>query len=308
MFSRQVLPPDAVRLARRRAGAVARPELLDRGVTDQVIKRLVRDGHLLAVTRGVYALGAVSWSTRAWAGLLVAGESSCLSGLAAAHVWNLTAEPPEEIEVRTVRHPHRRAGFRFVRGAPLASEGVPPRTTLEWTAISLASRASTMDGAVHWVTRALAEGGRIEQLLATAEGVANLRRRREVLDLLHELEPGVESALEYRYLQGVERGHGLPQPERQVGTEGERLDLLYRDFGVVIELDGRLGHVDDGAFRDLRRDNRHAEQGLITLRFGWTDVTRNPCAVAAQIASTLRAREWTVRPTRCARCARALAS
>lgn len=273
-----------------------------------MIKRLVRDGHLRPVTRGVYAVGTVSWSTRAWAGLLVAGESSCLSGLAAAHVWNLTAEPPEEIEVRTAGHPHRRDGFRFVRGALLASEGAPPRTTLERTAISLASRARTMDGAAHWVTRALAERGRIEQLLAVTEDVANLRRRRELLDLLRELEPGVESALEHRYLQAVERAHGLPQPERQVGTEGERLDLLYRDVGVVIELDGRLGHVDDGVFRDLRRDNRHAEQGLLTLRFGWTDVTRNPCAVAAQIASTLRARGWTGQATRCARCAQALAS
>ena len=273
-----------------------------------MIKRLARDGHLLPVTRGVYAVGTINWSTRGWAGLLVAGESSCLSGLAAAHLWNLTAEPPEEIEVRTVRHPHHRDGFRFVRGAPVPSEGAPPRTTLEWTAISLASRARTTDGAAHWVTRALAERGRIERLLAVAEGVANLRRRRELLDLLREVEPGVESALEHRYLQGVERAHGLPRPERQVRTEGERLDLLYRDVGVVIELDGRLGHVGDGAFRDLRRDNRHAELGLLTLRFGWTDVTRNPCAVAAQIASTLRARGWAGRETRCPRCEQALAS
>ncbi|WP_075052015.1 hypothetical protein [Gordonia malaquae] len=45
----------------------------------------------------------------------------------------------------------------------------------------------------------------------------------------------------------VERAHGLPAPLRQaptgVGRPGFR-DLDYPEWGVVVELDGRLGHAD----------------------------------------------------------------
>ena len=31
------------------------------------------------------------------------------------------------------------------------------------------------------------------------------------------------------------------------------------------------------------RDNQHRLQGYTTLRFGWAEVTGDPCAVAAQV-------------------------
>lgn len=301
MFARQSLPLNAIRLAHSQGGAISRGQLIGAGTTHQVVKRMLRDGELQPVTRGVHAIGAATWLTRAWAGLLVGGEGACLSGLAAAHLWNL-APPPGVIEVRTVQHPHGREGYHFVRGSATSSGLVPPRTSLERTAVTLASRSRSQDDVVHWLTRALAQSADLTRLAGEAAAVPNLRRRREILEQLDQLEAGVESVLELRYLQAVERDHRLPRPQRQVALGGDRLDLLYRDLGVVIELDGRLGHADAGVFRDLRRDNRHAERGLVTLRFGWDDVTGHPCAVAAQIGATLRARGWIGQVARCPQC------
>ncbi|WP_255556377.1 DUF559 domain-containing protein [Tessaracoccus palaemonis] len=70
----------------------------------------------------------------------------------------------------------------------------------------------------------------------------------------------------------------------------------------MVELDGRLGHTGQGAFRDATRDNLHATAGWVTLRFGWADVSRDPCKVARLVASVLGARGWAGVMRRCRRC------
>jgi hypothetical protein len=78
--------------------------------------------------------------------------------------------------------------------------------------------------------------------------------------------------------------------------------VLYREYGVVVELDGRLGHTELGRFRDMDRDNAAGLDGLFTLRYGGADLWGRPCAVAAQVAAALRQRGWAGLPTRCSRC------
>jgi len=52
-------------------------------------------------------------------------------------------------------------------------------------------------------------------------------------------------------------------------------------------------------WRDIQRDNTPAADGILTLRYGWADVTRWPCRTAEQIATALRLRGWTGVPTPC---------
>ena len=52
-------------------------------------------------------------------------------------------------------------------------------------------------------------------------------------------------------------------------------------------------------WRDIQRDNAPAADGILTLRYGWADVTRWPCRTAEQIATALRLRGWTGVPTPC---------
>jgi predicted NBD/HSP70 family sugar kinase len=113
------------------------------------------------------------------------------------------------------------------------------------------------------------------------------------LDVVRE---GAHSLLEFRYLNRVERPHGLPVGTRQhqVRRGGRRQyqDVLYEAFGVVVELDGRAAHPEEFRPRDVRRDNANVAAGQVTLRYTWADVTQRPCVVAAEVRAALMRRGW----------------
>ena len=71
-----------------------------------------------------------------------------------------------------------------------------------------------------------------------------------------------------------------------------RTDNDYEPFGVVVELDGRLGHEGEGIFRDRTRDNVTTVSGKVSLRFGWADVDGQACEVAHDVAVLLWSRGW----------------
>lgn len=140
------------------------------------------------------------------------------------------------------------------------------------TVLDLVDLARRPEEAIDWVTRAC-------------------QRRRTPLELAH--------------LRKAERPHGLPagtrQRHRRSGGRSQWIDVEYSDFGLRVELDGRVGHVDDGVFRDRTRDNASAIEGFTTLRFGWADVYHDACATAGQTAAVLESRGWTGRARRCGR-------
>jgi hypothetical protein len=115
---------------------------------------------------------------------------------------------------------------------------------------------------------------------------------------------GVHSLLEYRYLHFVERPHGLPAAIRQVriddGGRSRYLDNLYRDYRLCVELDGVAAHPESQRWQDIHRINRFTEQGLITLRYGWVDIDRQPCETTVQVAAVLRQNGWSGSARACA--------
>ena len=129
------------------------------------------------------------------------------------------------------------------------------------------------------------------------------RWRELLVDALSDVADGVESVLEFRYVRRVERPHGLPEARRQsvivIGGLRRRTDNDYEPFGVVVELDGRLGHEGNGVFRDRTRDNITTVSGKVSLRFGWADVDAQACEVAQDVAVLLWSRGWRGRLTRC---------
>ena len=80
------------------------------------------------------------------------------------------------------------------------------------------------------------------------------------------------------------------------------IDVLYEEFALIVELDGRRSHDDLGHFRDMRRDNRSTSDGLATLRYGQRDVFGTPCPVAWQVGHNLMMRGWLGPLRRCAHC------
>jgi len=133
---------------------------------------------------------------------------------------------------------------------------------------------------------------------------SRVRHRRLLEQLLFDIATGAETPIELRYLRDVERAHDLPAGNRQLPARRGKdfRDVTYEEFGLVVELDGRLGHEGTGRFRDMRRDNATILMGQVTLRYGWIDVVDEPCVGAQQVAEVLSARGWTGLPSRCDRC------
>lgn len=297
-------------LAQAQGGVVTVGQADQLGVGRHARARLLRVGRWQRVDGPVLAVHSfpLSWPAQAWAGVLLAGTGARLAGPAAAHLHGLTDEPPGRIDVLGGSPVPDRWPWAFHRERPgvrdSRSPGDPPRTTLDDTVLDLCDGADAAQ-VVHWVTTALqsrrTSPARLRRALDRRQRYAG---RALLLELLGDVGQGADSPLELRYLRDVERPHGLPQGERQhTSRHRHQRDVYYRLYGLVVELDGRLGHEGMGRFRDMARDNHATVDGQASLRYGNGDVVGSPCAVAWQVGSVLATRGWAGPLRRCSSCA-----
>ena len=316
MHARQEVPEALIRLAASQGGVVSREQASSFGLGSSAVDRLIRQHIWCRLARGVYLTAAVppSWLALAWSGLLIGGDRARLGGLAAAHQWGLTQTEPRPIQilVPAAGSTPRVAGpWYFRRERPGARQsaryGDPPRTTIEDTVLDLIDDPEAdPQMVVHWLTTA-AQTRRTttKRILRAASSRRFLRHRGLLEKLAVDVAAGARSPLELDFLRLVERPHGLPVGHRQAARRGTEVDVLYQEYGVLIELDGRLGHDGVGRFRDMRRDNASTSDGLATLRYGFADVHGIPCEVAIQVAGILTLRGWIGTAQRCRNCRRA---
>lgn len=333
MRPRTQLPSSLLALASRQAGVVSRSQLAAGGLTRGAIARVARDS--VRVGHGVYLLANPgltldpTWEARLWAGLLM-GESSrsafepgrpCLAGLAAAVVhglaeldWERKGDEPHTFtqthDIEVLVAPGRRMssvkGYRFTRVAAsersVSTVGDIAATSVADTVFDLCAGVSPQV-AVAWVDRACQR-----RLITPREMFEALSRRSRVAhrgliaEVLRDQQEGTTTELERAYRDRVERPHGLPQGRRQARDGQRLLDVLYELFALVVELDGKLGHVESGAWRDRCRDNAHTVRGARSLRFGWHECTATPCAVAWEVGRLLVALGWDGEPQACDNC------
>ena len=269
------------------------------------IEALLRAGYWQTLRRGVYSLftGPPSRQMTLWAAVLSAGAGAALSHDTAAELFKITDWSSSLIHVTIPWQRRIRPGPDIVlhRSDRIADAVhptlLPPRTRVEETVLDLVGCAPDFDAAFDVACAACQRKvTATPQLAAAMKKRASLRWRAELTEALGDVGAGVHSMLEYRYVRRVERPHGLPAAVRQarvaVGGRNRYLDNLYRDYGVCVELDGQQAHPDHRRWDDLRRVNALAEQGLVTLRYGWIDVDRQPCRTAAQVGAILRNRGW----------------
>jgi hypothetical protein len=257
------------------------------------------------VHRGVYATfsGEPGREAVFWAAVLSAGPGALLSYQSAAELDKLTDEASELVHVTipSERRIKKAAGLVIhlsARAGHMAHPVLtPPRTRIEETILDLAESAPGLDGAVSWIARGL--GRRLttaDKLRAAMRLRTFMRWRRELSEFLSDDLRGLHSLLEFRYVRDVERPHGLPRGTRQARSKrngrSQYQDVLYEAYCLAIELDGRLAHPAESRWQDMHRDNAAAAGGITTLRYGWMDVTQNPCQVAAQVAVLLRQRGY----------------
>jgi len=298
-------------LAEAQLGLLTRAQCLGLGMTASALKWMVHAGRWQMVHPGVYAthVGPLDWRARVSAAVLYCGDGAVASHSTAARLHGLVEQDPDGIEVLipSSRRVTRPSQVRLATCADIsrrtAPSGWPTRTTVEDTVLDMAEHGDA-DNAIAWVSKACQRRRTTPARLADALDKRARHRWRELLvDALSDVAAGVESVLEYRYVRSVERPHGLPEARRQqvaiLGGRRRRTDNEYKPFGVVVELDGRLGHEGEGVFRDRTRDNSATVSGKASLRFGWADVDVQPCEVAQDVALLLWSRGWRGELRRC---------
>lgn len=309
------IPAAAAEIARWQSGAISRRQLLDAGLTSQMITTRLERRRWQLLYRGVYAVfnGPPPRDTRLWAALLRTGDGAVLSHLTAAELHGLVDSPAEAIYVTipasrrvTTRGIVVRISGRV--GGARQPNREPPRTSVEETVLDLAQLSGTFDEACGWITRACGRRLTTETKLRSALALRKkMRWRSEFDDVLAAAGSGIHSVLEYRYVRDVERAHGLPRSRHQVRVviDGKVVyrDVYYEEYQLAVELDGQLAHPDDERWRDSHRDNQASARGVQTCRYGWRDVYAHPCETALLQAQVLRQRGWLGTPRPCsARC------
>jgi hypothetical protein len=276
----------------------------------------VSSGRWQCLQRGVYAAfsGEPSRETALWAALLRAGPDAVLSYHTAAERHGLIDGPSLLITI-TVPASKRPARVKIPGVIIHRSDTIlrtrhpamlPPCTRVEDTVLDLIEVAPTFDDAYMWICRAIGRRRTTaDRIYGAMDARKKMRWRREIAVALGDAEGGALSVLEYRYVHRVERPHGLPVAHRQArirhDTGNRYLDNLYEEFGVCVELDGTTAHPADEQWRDKRRDNANAVNGIVTLRFGLLDLGDRRCETARAVAALLRRIGWTGSPRACGR-------
>ncbi len=300
-------------------GVVARRQVLAAGGSDFDIARLVRRRELIPLERGVYVnhSGRLTQTQRHWAAVLAFWPA------ALAHASALPDPPMTVVHVavdpsRNLRPLPRVVLHRMPDFAQRADlDRSPPAIRLEHALIDVISselRDEDVAAAFAVLARVCAARRttpqRIPQTLSTRRRVAG---RRTVEAMLTDVRDGACSVLERGYLHRVERAHGLPRGERQIGSTATGRstfqDVRYKRQGVVVELDGRAFHEsprdrDRDALRDLAELSR---SDLVTIRVTYGLVFGGACRTALLIGDLLRRRGWTGRPRSCSTCRPAIA-
>ena len=282
-------------------GVASWSQLRDTGLQRHDLERMLRRRELVRVHRRVYVdhTGPLTWSQRAWAAVLHAAPAAlCLE----------SAEPRPDpaalihVAVASERRVTATAGIQVHRLAGFADlvrwSAGPPRLKVEPNVLERVDRAGTESEVIRLLSDAV--GSRRTTVPRLRDRLAERSRmsRREWIGLvLDDLESGACSVLEQGYLTRVERPHGLPAPRRQAPRRGESgieyRDGVYDDLGVVIELDGQLGHAGwRAAGRDADRDLDARADGDDSVRIRWAQVFDRPCLTARRLARLFERHGW----------------
>jgi very-short-patch-repair endonuclease len=289
-------------LASTQHGVVRLRQALGLGIDRPQVRYLVRTGRWERV--GAHAIALVGAppsdlhaSVRVIYGL---GDAAVLSHDSAASFWGLTRFTARPVHV-TVPHGRNPA---TIPGAVLhQSRRTPSRHVVEIDGLRVTTPART----VFDLSGTLRPAWRVEATLddAWAAGLVNRasmsavvdamsgRGQRNVAELRSLLEARTDqdladSALERRFHRIVSDS-GLPPLERQVHIVDDegwwgRVDAVYRDALVIVEIDGDRWHSAlSHRRRDQDRRRRHESMGYTVLRFRENDVWHRPHLVTDEL-------------------------
>jgi hypothetical protein len=275
---------------------VSRRQLLRCGLSGNAIDRWLAQGRLCRIHPGVYALGhqALCEEGRLTAALLYAGPGVALSHATAAWWWRLVPFAPRVVQISAPGDSRSIGGIRVFHPRlveRVAHRGMPvttvPRTLLDLAAVTTFAE----------LRRTLAEAAYRRLLDAPAAEAQLGRGRRGSAALRRGLEAHMPrlaktlSVLEERFLALCESS-GIVLPEVNETICGLKVDALWREQRLVVELDGYAAHGGRAAIeQDRGRELRLRAAGYVVLRYTWQQVTGHPLQVTADLRAALAARE-----------------
>jgi hypothetical protein len=291
--SRKQIDAEAIAaLAQRQNGVISRAQLLDAGVGSTTISRWLAVARLHRIHPGVYALGhtALSLDGRLIAALLYGGEEAVLSHTTAAWAWSLLDAQPTRIHITV---PGRLSSLSAVcvhhSREVVATDCRGFRVTLvARTLVDLAWMVTPRQ-----LRRVLAEAdyqGLLDRDAVEASlgrGQPGSRALRAALDLhLPELARTL-GVLEEGFIELCESAR-LPQPLVNARVGRMRVDALWRDEKLAVELDGGPAHASAAAMkRDRQRELALRAQGFQVVRYTWDQIVRHPGLVVADLRRLL---------------------
>lgn len=292
-------------VAAARHGVITRPELIELGLTPEMVDCRLRSGRLQRLHRGVYLLGDLVGGlrprrSREMAAVLACGPRAWVSHQSCGALWEITS--PERrggpVHITLVGRACARPGIRAHRVRELPAEdatvldGIPltkPGRTLLDLAGQLRPRA---------LEQAIARAERLE--LTDADELRRLVRRagrRPGIGVLRVVlgdgaegspQPALTRSPAEEVLLAAIRRARLPAPELNARVGDYEADFFWPALGVVVEVDGFAHHSSRRSFeRDHRRDLELASRGLTVVRVTWRQITAEPDAVLVRLARTL---------------------
>lgn len=258
---------------------VTTAQLYAAGVDRNGIAHRVRHGRLVRRHRGVYQVGPIEAPLgKEMAALLACGDQAALSHDSAAAIWGF--RPPHEGDVHITVQRGRatsRPGIRVHRTLSL-NAAVHQGLRLTTPARTLADIGTTLTD--QELDRAVEQA--LVLRLTTHEELAGTTRLKRAL----QTEPSLTRSEAERRLLTLIRAARLPQPATNVRVGRHEADLLWRAHRLVVEVDGYAFHGSCHAFeRDRRRDADLVAAGYRVLRFTWRQITKEPEAVVARLAT-----------------------
>lgn len=293
--------------AARHHGIITRAQAGDLGASRSLIDRRVRSGAWQRISPGVFAVSGTpaTWERAVTAAVYGTGPLALASHATACHLHGLTRRPRRiEVTVPGVARPNRE--YVIHRSTDLEESDYVTVVGIPTTCVARTMVDVGVPWGEVWASRALDEAVRrnlttLRQVAAMLHRVARKGRRgagvmRSVLEDRLGWTNLTESQLEAEFLR-ILVAAGIPLPDSQVrvtkrgGTFIARVDFIYRDASLVIELDGERYHTDRDTFRgDRRRQNDLVQEGLRVLRFTAWDLFAAPEYVVSQVAAALALR------------------
>jgi very-short-patch-repair endonuclease len=290
-------------LAADQEGLITVDQLRSFGVTPWTQRRLVADGWMFRLAPRVYAVRGSpdTHRRRLRCGLLCLGERSWVSYEAAAALHGLDRSRPHAVEF-TIDRAQRLAVLPFAVHTTRRLDPID-HVVVDGFRVMSATR-TVFDLALarahpHRVEAAIDSAVRLQlsspevltRRLAALRGSGRWGCRL-VEDMI--VESGVHTHLERRFLELV-REAGLPTPRMQVvfrvdGRHVARVDFLFDEFAVVVEVSGQKGHASPSdRARDAQRRNELQDLGLRVFEYTFDDVTKRPDMVRRTLLARLTA-------------------